>query len=284
MCASSGDYNQPMSYNRWNYTYSNPVNLKDPSGKFPADCLESGNFKECIRVWLSHDCPEISKNDLETSQREYIKSFGLILEPEEKWTGTWLTNLYNVLFFHIGAIDLPRWLNHKSATLFIDKEGPAICSDGEENCYSGSTGPDKITFYHTGTSINSEINMLHEFGHLVDNLSDSDNDFTNRLRSHTFTINVGKYWAGWNGSKYASIPEEGPNNVYQVGVKRIPIGGDEAWQQLKASAYTYPGHEQGEDWADIFANGILHNINTATEPGGQMYDFFKEMERYALSR
>jgi RHS repeat-associated protein len=27
-----GDYNRPLSLNRWNYTYSNPVNFIDPSG------------------------------------------------------------------------------------------------------------------------------------------------------------------------------------------------------------------------------------------------------------
>ncbi len=48
-----GDYNAPMSYNAWNYTRANPINLTDPSGtktekppsgKFPRSglCLEPG--------------------------------------------------------------------------------------------------------------------------------------------------------------------------------------------------------------------------------------------------
>jgi hypothetical protein len=103
------------------------------------------------------------------------------------------------------------------------------------------------------------------------------------LRAHTFSLD-GKYWAGRNGSKYVPIPEEGDNNVYQWVVSKSFIGGDEAWQQVAQSYYSYTGHEQGEDWADIFANGILHNINESTEPGAQINKFFKHMEIYAKSR
>lgn len=34
----AGDANVPMSYNAWLYTYANPINLMDPSGKYPAFC------------------------------------------------------------------------------------------------------------------------------------------------------------------------------------------------------------------------------------------------------
>lgn len=33
-----GDVNSPMSYNKWQYVYSNPINLIDPTGKFPEWC------------------------------------------------------------------------------------------------------------------------------------------------------------------------------------------------------------------------------------------------------
>ena len=34
----NGDYNRPLSLNRWNYVEANPVNLVDPSGHFPEFC------------------------------------------------------------------------------------------------------------------------------------------------------------------------------------------------------------------------------------------------------
>ena len=59
----SGDENQPLSFNLWNYAYSNPVNLTDPTGNFPAECLEASNFAQCLREWISEsrdDCAESS--------------------------------------------------------------------------------------------------------------------------------------------------------------------------------------------------------------------------------
>ena len=44
----TGDAYQPMSYNSWLYVYSNPVNLTDPTGMYPAECLEAGNFRDCL--------------------------------------------------------------------------------------------------------------------------------------------------------------------------------------------------------------------------------------------
>ena len=287
-----GDENQPVSYNLWLYGYSNPVRYTDPTGRFPAECLEADDFGACILEYALTAREKCLENDPHYNQqtyeeaikRKYIESFGIKLEPEEKWTGKWLTNLYKVLFKDIGATALPHWLNHKKATLFIDKDGSAVCAPGIDSCYFARTGPTQITFMHTGNSINSEINILHELGHLVDNLSQGSNYFTNQLRSRKFTINEGTYWAGWNGKKYVPIPETGDNNVYQLVVREDFIGGDQAWQQKAQTFYSYTGHEQGEDWADIFANGILHNLDTSTEPGDEINLFFTSMESYAQSR
>ena len=40
-----GDYTRPLSLNRWSYVEGNPINLTDPSGKFPSypEGWESGN-------------------------------------------------------------------------------------------------------------------------------------------------------------------------------------------------------------------------------------------------
>jgi RHS repeat-associated protein len=49
----SGNANMPMSYNRWSYGYGNPVNLTDPTGQFPAECLEADDFAQCLRDWAA---------------------------------------------------------------------------------------------------------------------------------------------------------------------------------------------------------------------------------------
>ncbi len=51
----AGNYNRPLSLNRWNYVGGNPVNLTDPSGLFPpAWCQMMPNkalYEGCVDVW-----------------------------------------------------------------------------------------------------------------------------------------------------------------------------------------------------------------------------------------
>jgi RHS repeat-associated protein len=268
----NGNANSPMSFNRWNYTYSNPINLTDPSGNFPVECLESGDYKECIREWMSDNCPGSNNNYSESKQIEYIESFGIDLEPEEKWTGMWLTNLRKALFNDIGGANLPFWLNGKRAKMVIASQGTCNATGG---AYGGCTPGTTIYFWVNGATANPVINMLHEIGHLVDNLSDTGNDFTNRLRTQEFTLND-MYWGGWNGSAYKSIPHSGRYDIRRVALINDTYEGQDAWQQRG-------GTPHWEDWADIFSNSMIDNINTS-EPGLQINLFFKSMEKYAKSR
>jgi RHS repeat-associated protein len=46
-----GDYNRPLSLNRWNYVESNPINLTDPLGRFPEWCrsrLTKWGYADCV--------------------------------------------------------------------------------------------------------------------------------------------------------------------------------------------------------------------------------------------
>jgi len=47
-----GDYNRPLSLNRWMYVEGNPVNLTDPTGRFPEWCKSMNDrlqYKDCVR-------------------------------------------------------------------------------------------------------------------------------------------------------------------------------------------------------------------------------------------
>ncbi len=50
----NGDYNRPLSLNRWGYVEGNPVNLVDPSGKFPEHCYDMPTrilYEDCARKY-----------------------------------------------------------------------------------------------------------------------------------------------------------------------------------------------------------------------------------------
>ena len=63
-----GDYNRPLSLNRWGYTSANPVNYTDPSGHDPWWCKGRPDERECIAAWVKG----------QTSQRNN--------KPEFYWT------------------------------------------------------------------------------------------------------------------------------------------------------------------------------------------------------
>jgi len=55
-----GDYNRPLSLNRWNYVEANPVNLTDPSGRFPEWCKTMGDrlqYENCVRRYYGLSAP-----------------------------------------------------------------------------------------------------------------------------------------------------------------------------------------------------------------------------------
>lgn len=56
-----GDYNRPLSLNRWNYGYGNPVKYTDPTGRFPVECLEADNVAQCLQDFIrgGGDCDDL---------------------------------------------------------------------------------------------------------------------------------------------------------------------------------------------------------------------------------
>jgi hypothetical protein len=200
---------------------------------------------------------------------EYIKSFGISLSGN--WTGPLLANLWEALFTHIGYQNLKSWLNGRPATLVWG--GGRDCG-GRDACYGGNTPGDTVTFKATGM-VNPVINILHELGHLVDNLW--DDYFTTQLERTAFTLN-GQYVAGWDGSKYKSLPSSlniDGNDVRLLTLKSATFGGQDAWQQRG-------GTPHWEDWADIFSNSMIRNINQTTDLGNQIDSFFIKMKTHAM--
>jgi len=49
-----GDYNKPLSFNRWNYVEGNPVNLTDPSGHDPYWCDYYKDEQKRIQCWVAY--------------------------------------------------------------------------------------------------------------------------------------------------------------------------------------------------------------------------------------
>jgi hypothetical protein len=190
---------------------------------------------------------------------ETLADLGLTL------TGTWppalRRNLRRAVFRHIGADNLKLWLNGQNATLHFG--GPAKLAAGS---YYGRTSGSRITFYANGNT-NPIVNVLHEFGHLVDNLW--KDFFTKELQKVEFRRND-RYFGGWNGRKYLGLRRD----VMLTSVLKDPrAGGGDAWQQRGGQAHW-------EDWTDIFSNAMLKNIKRRNQIGRQVRGFVDRMEAH----
>lgn len=208
-------------------------------------------------------------NLTEAQMIDYIASFGIKLEGN--WSRALLDNLWEALFTYIGYQDLKAWLNGRTATMIWG--GTKDCGD-RDACYGGSTPGTSITFKATAT-VNPVINILHEIGHLVDNLW--YDYFTTGLEKTTFYDERGYFLAGWDGSKYVSLPPNSDSDldVRELALKSSTFGGQDAWQQRG-------GTPHWEDWADIFSNSIIHNVSQTTNLGSQMDNFFNRMKSHVI--
>ena len=260
-------------YDRYAYAANNPVRNTDPSGhKCVGDPEECKNEKGKDVNGSGNSFSPPPTNPSESEMTEYIKKFGLKLTGN--WSGALLANLWEALM-RIGFRNLAVWLRGQKVTL--NYAGAMDCSGTSTRCYEGETskyGP-TINFWSTGTS-NPVINILHEFGHLVDNIW--GDHFTTQLQQQEFELG-GAHLSGWNGSEYTSLPSSGSNDVRTLGLISQNVGGGDAWQQRGGD---YDGWQQGEDWADIFANAMIGNINQSSDLGGQMSNFFYDMQNYVM--
>jgi len=190
---------------------------------------------------------------------ENLAALGLSLTGA--WPAALRANLEEALFTHIGEENLRFWLKNQLVTLRFGGNKKLVVGT-----YYGLTSGSRITFF-ANQSTNPVINVLHEFGHLVDNLW--GDFFTNNLKNVSFRRNE-TFFAGWNGLKYLGLRRD----VIRTQVLKEPrVGGGDAWQQRG-------GQPHWEDWADIFSNAILENIDPGNEVGEQILAFVARMDAH----
>ena len=135
--------------------------------------------------------------------------------------------------------------------------------DGE---YNGSTHTDKpsgIDFYTKGTDPLRQINIFHEFGHLLDNVEGTWDVFMNAVSKE------GK--PSWVSNNNQGNPVINPDAL-----KSLEIANDPNYTDIHPKArQTYYGFGPAEQWADAFANYVAGNINLTTDAGRDMDKFMR---------
>jgi hypothetical protein len=122
--------------------------------------------------------------------------------------------------------------------------------------YGGWTAGTTVTFYTMGTAAIRQMNIYHEFGHLIDSLPGIMYDvFTNALKNIDSPGFVGS-----NGYLNPDALVESQFVTSDLNYASV--------EAIQASNNT-----PAEQWADIFANFVAGNINMAETEGVAMYYF-----------
>ena len=130
------------------------------------------------------------------------------------------------------------------------------CPDG--GCtYSGWTSKTTVTFYTMGSAAIRQMNIYHEFGHLLDNSRGMVSEFSgalDKLEDPGF------------------VRDDGYLNRDAL-VQQRYVTGDPNYANVEA--LQHPDTGAVEQWADIFANYVAGNIDVSDPlgPGAAMFNF-----------
>ncbi len=226
---------------RYAYANNSPIRYTDPTGHKPA-CEEGDDCDQILSSWR-------------LSGAQYWKAlikdhFGITMsdEGDKNWTESNLSLMYSSLS------NINTALNRKLKSLasgwaFMMRE-----QDSTQGAFHGLTHTDGskiINFFTIGDAAIRQMNIYHEFGHLLDNRPGMEDEFTNAVPND----------ASWvSGDKINPNALLDPNSVYDPNYGQA--------QAIQGILTVGPP----DQWADAFANYVAGNIKP-TGPGAAMYTF-----------
>jgi RHS repeat-associated protein len=235
-----------QGWDRYAGMLNNPVRYVDPSGHLSCSHANAAEG----------DCTDLSFMD--AIKWTILDTFGVTLsdEGDKIWDAAnarlVLLSLYNIDNALGGQ--LKALVGEATFKLGDYVETPENCPDG--GCtFSGWTSERTVTFYTTGSDAIRQQNIYHEFGHVLDNIPEIKDVFSNalaKLTNPSFITNddylnrkalVEEYWLTTD-----------PNYDY-------------------VKAVQHPSTDPVEQWADIFANYVAGNINLDKSQGQDMYNW-----------
>jgi hypothetical protein len=238
----------PQGLNRYAYAKNNPIRYKDPSGH--TACDEEGNCWNAQGWSRAPGAPRLSTID---TWKMMIKGkFGANISDEggKQWS---LSNL-KLMYKSLQNIDsvLNGKLRSFAGGWTLKMAEHKRSSNEDFTSYQGWTSSvnSTVTFYTMGSDAIRQMNIYHEFGHLLD----KTDTFTNAL-------------AGENNPSYINA------NGYVSTNARIETNVTTDLNYKSVESIQASGNGVSEQWADIFANYVAGNINMGTSEGSAMFSF-----------
>jgi hypothetical protein len=235
-----------LAWDRYLFVLGNPLKYTDPSGHEicmdDGDCSNGQNINPVARLkGLIYTRFGISISD-DGSKKWGVKNLNLMYRS--------LDNINRALVGELKSlVGSGKW---------TFKLGEYVAPPGELTQYSGRTNAYSrtVTFYTIGEAFIRQMNIYHEFGHVLNSLPGKDNTFSNALGNLDQPSFINK-----NGF----LNEDAFLNPQKVS--------DPNYGPLSVKAIQHGSTDPKEQWADIFANAMAGNINVKTEQGADMYMF-----------
>ena len=216
-----GDYNRPLSLNRWTYVNGNPVNYTDPSGLFssPYASFRGNSFREVDKIQIHYALVEVAKayrrGYLEylayldnyysnigciTSDLESIKYWLSLQFPTNSDTTIFLRIHSGPILFNEDGQDLGWWATthsknqiniHKGGflskyTTYQELDGTILYASRYEDFLSGKTVPGFDMQNWIDVTERYRHWVTHEVGHAFNNAI-KDSSGAGKLPENTVT-------------------------------------------------------------------------------------------------
>ncbi len=226
----------PGAWDRYAAMLNNPVRNTDPTGHTVYS--DDGHVPDDTATWL---------------RKQTQGQFGITFSNEgsKDWGVDNLRLVYQSLC-NINAVLSGNLKSFIGEATF--KLGEHVRPEGDRSVYDGVTNGSNITFNTMGNAVIYQMNIYHEFGHLINNASGgkffSDLDKIESTKNPSFIDEGGFIDTKALKGLYVSDPNHG-----------------------YAEALQHPGTDRSEHWADIFGNYVAGNINLDRNAGRDMNTF-----------
>lgn len=224
---------------------NNPLRFVDPSGHVACSSVAEA------------DCSFKNLSSEEVVTRNIKVKYGI--EMSNDGAKAWSIDNLRLMYSSLQNIDSALNGNLKSLSQGWTFRMQNQKGGGDYHGVTSTDGTMTIDFYTLGKDIIRQMNIYHEVGHLIDNVPDMENIFTNGVAEKAWEDQSGTYLFGGRdaGSINTSLTLINPYGVYD------PNYGT-------AEAIQHAGGDPSEQWADMFANYVAGNINTRKAPGQMM--------------
>jgi len=230
-----------QGWDRYAYVNNNPVRNTDPSGN-----------ETCIDGDCNYELPP-PMSEVDIMKMKIYDAFGITMSDEGKaWDLNNLKLMYASLWNINDVLAGKLGLLAKGWKFTLRKQNEA---DGQYHGVTHTDGSQTIDFFTVGKAAIRQMNIYHEVGHLLDNISGMKNRFMSSVSKLEDP--------DWVGSD---------KRVSSTTALRLShLTNDPNYRSVEAvQAYN---NGSAEIWADAFANHVAGNIDLNKSSGRDMRTF-----------